>query len=520
MGELESALLDPDAVGGELGRLARGYRAELDRLGLWDRDGLRRRAAERIQSDLAAWGAGARLRLRLRGPDRRGVGADRSARRADGRDRLDPVRAGATGLRRARGNGQRPGSAGCGSGRGAAARRASSRASAAGSSRARALRRRAASRGIARGLGAVPRGSGSSWEPSSSSPRELLGLVRADTPPDRIGIVCESPERWRATFESVLGAARHSLCDSSTRCGSARRPSAARCSRCSATPGVAASRAELFTFLALALLGPRAPLGRLRRRAPARSRDRGSGPGRGGEREAARRARPRTRRAARRGGSGHAPLARLLKTMIRNAWGLDAPPVGDDARGDARAYRADGAHLRRARRSSRSWTGGESLRTMSSPRSSGPQCGRSRPGKAGAWPSSTTAEHARGSSTWSSCSVSRRGACRGATGPRRCWTTTLAESSAAGSSGRTRSLATATSSTPPALARPVGLFWFARPRATRAFRASRARSGTTFARSTRPPRSPAPLVGARCPALPGRWTRRRATASACARWRA
>ena len=56
VGELESALLDPEAVGGELGRLARGYRGELDRLGLWDRDGLRRRAAERIQSDLGAWG--------------------------------------------------------------------------------------------------------------------------------------------------------------------------------------------------------------------------------------------------------------------------------------------------------------------------------------------------------------------------------------------------------------------------------------------------------------------------------
>jgi len=56
LGELESALVDPDSVGGELGSLARAYRAELDGLGLWDRDGLRRRAAERVQNDLQAWG--------------------------------------------------------------------------------------------------------------------------------------------------------------------------------------------------------------------------------------------------------------------------------------------------------------------------------------------------------------------------------------------------------------------------------------------------------------------------------
>src|SRR5262249_42543637 len=30
----------------------------------------------------------------------------------------------------------------------------------------------------------------------------------------------------------------------------------------------------------------------------------------------------------------------LLGTMLRNAWGLEAPPVADDARGDARAFRA------------------------------------------------------------------------------------------------------------------------------------------------------------------------------------
>jgi ATP-dependent helicase/DNAse subunit B len=55
IGELESGMLDPEEVEGDLAPLYAAYRAELDRLGLWDRDLLRRRAAERLQSDFAAW---------------------------------------------------------------------------------------------------------------------------------------------------------------------------------------------------------------------------------------------------------------------------------------------------------------------------------------------------------------------------------------------------------------------------------------------------------------------------------
>jgi RecB family exonuclease len=55
IGELESGLLDPVDLGGEIAPLYAAYRDELDRLGLWDRDLLRRRAAERLQSDLGAW---------------------------------------------------------------------------------------------------------------------------------------------------------------------------------------------------------------------------------------------------------------------------------------------------------------------------------------------------------------------------------------------------------------------------------------------------------------------------------
>jgi ATP-dependent helicase/nuclease subunit B len=53
--ELESGLLAPDAIEGELGALYAGYRDELDRLGRWDRGLLRTRAVERLGADLDAW---------------------------------------------------------------------------------------------------------------------------------------------------------------------------------------------------------------------------------------------------------------------------------------------------------------------------------------------------------------------------------------------------------------------------------------------------------------------------------
>ncbi|HYY64482.1 MAG TPA: PD-(D/E)XK nuclease family protein [Gaiellaceae bacterium] len=55
LGELESGLVDPGDLDGDLAGLYAEYRAELHRLGLWDRDLQRRAAAERVGSELAAW---------------------------------------------------------------------------------------------------------------------------------------------------------------------------------------------------------------------------------------------------------------------------------------------------------------------------------------------------------------------------------------------------------------------------------------------------------------------------------
>src|SRR4051812_16130669 len=53
--ELESALVEPEELDGELAELYAAYREELDRLGLWDRELERRHAAERIAGELGAW---------------------------------------------------------------------------------------------------------------------------------------------------------------------------------------------------------------------------------------------------------------------------------------------------------------------------------------------------------------------------------------------------------------------------------------------------------------------------------
>jgi ATP-dependent helicase/DNAse subunit B len=53
--DLESGLLEPVALDGDLARLYAGYRDQLERLGLVDRELIRARAARRLGNDLGAW---------------------------------------------------------------------------------------------------------------------------------------------------------------------------------------------------------------------------------------------------------------------------------------------------------------------------------------------------------------------------------------------------------------------------------------------------------------------------------
>ncbi|CAN5781818.1 hypothetical protein BH20ACT14_BH20ACT14_02370 [soil metagenome] len=337
LGELESALFEPEAVGGELGSLARAYCAQLDGLGLWDRDGLRRRAAERIQGDLQAWGRepvfaygfedltgaewaliealAARADVTVSIPYEPGRPAfaalertvsDLAALAAGAVEELPPVE-------------QRP---------------------------------------VPRPLTHLERelfGDGQVLEESLEGSlqflegagargtvellaAELLGLVRAGTPPDRIGIVCESPERWRATFDSVLGSfAIPYAFEQSSRLGETPLGDALLALLRYAWRG--GGRGELFAFLRSPFSGlERRSVdfveGRLRGRAiadPARVEE---------ETEKLRGAHIPALVQLRAEADPVTAARALLRTMIRNAWGLNAPPVGDDARGDARAYRA------------------------------------------------------------------------------------------------------------------------------------------------------------------------------------
>jgi ATP-dependent helicase/DNAse subunit B len=55
LAELDGALLDPDDLEEPLASFAEGYREELDRLEVWDRGRLRRRAVDRLTSEIESW---------------------------------------------------------------------------------------------------------------------------------------------------------------------------------------------------------------------------------------------------------------------------------------------------------------------------------------------------------------------------------------------------------------------------------------------------------------------------------
>jgi hypothetical protein len=55
IGELESGLLDAGHLDGDLARLYGAYEGELERLGLWDRDLQRAHAVHRVENELEAW---------------------------------------------------------------------------------------------------------------------------------------------------------------------------------------------------------------------------------------------------------------------------------------------------------------------------------------------------------------------------------------------------------------------------------------------------------------------------------
>ena len=349
IGELESALVDPRWARGRAPATRRRVprRAGAPRLARSRRRPAgSRRAAPRRPRRL---GRRAGLRVRLRGSDRRRVGSARGARGAHGGHGLDPVRARSCRLRGPVANGR--GSRGpCRRrDRGAAAIGTPDDASGAGSPRARALLRRPGAGAVARRSDPLPRRRGDARNRRARSPARsphcsgaapLPSESRSSASPSIAGA---RRSRRRSRSSRFRCAVEHARRLGETPLGRAlARDSPLRVAR-------GQSRRPL-RVPALAVLGARASVGRLRRGPPARP---------GGQRTrrgSTRRARSSAARPCRRSPtSGRttilvAAARSLIALMMRNAWG--ARVASDDRRRpDRRACLSSGrAHARRARR--------------------------------------------------------------------------------------------------------------------------------------------------------------------------
>jgi ATP-dependent helicase/DNAse subunit B len=338
LAELESGLVDPAAVDGELGTLARAYREELERLELWDRDGLRRRAAERLGSDFGAWGEAPVLAYGfedLTAAEWALVEALAARTEVTVSIPYEPGRAAFTALERTVTD----------------------------------------LAGLAAGaIEELPPGAGArvvpvalmhlerelfADTPSTDTPLEgsihflegagargtaeliageVLSLVRGGVAPERIGVVCESVERWRGPFETVLAplGVRYAI-EQRARLGDTALGAALLALL--RFDWLGGGRAELFSFLRSPFSGlDRRSVdyveGRLRGRAvvePQRVEE---------ETEKLRGAQVPALVELRAHERPVAAARSLLRLLVRNAWGLETPPVVMDARGDAHAFEA------------------------------------------------------------------------------------------------------------------------------------------------------------------------------------
>jgi ATP-dependent helicase/DNAse subunit B len=337
LGELESGLLDPGDLGGDLGGLYAAYRVELDRLNLWDRDLLRRRAAERLQSDLGSWHGEPVFAYGFEDL----TGAEWSllealAGRADVHVSLpyEPGRVAFASLSRTADDL----SALAGGDIQELAPRSSEYAAAALAHLERSLYEESPPPGpepdgAIRFLeGAGTRGT------LELVADELLALMRAGTAPEQIALVAPSLEAWRAPLETVLGGLGVPYAvEARVRLGGTPLGHALlQLLRYAWADG---GRRELFAYLRSPYSGlARSSVdfveGRLRGRAihtPARIEE---------EAEKLREA-PIPQLAELRAAAGPIEGVRaLIRAMLRAAYGTEAPPAGETSRLDLRSYDA------------------------------------------------------------------------------------------------------------------------------------------------------------------------------------
>jgi ATP-dependent helicase/nuclease subunit B len=336
IGELESGLVDASELEGDLPLLVTAYREELGTLGLRDRDGLRRHAVERLRGDLDAWSGSpvfaygfedltgaewallealaARTEVTVSIPYEPGRAAFAAVERT-----VDDLAALADGAIQ-----ELP--------------RVSSSA------------RPAALAHLERELfsddpepgppidGAIRLLEGAGVRGTVELlASDLAALLRGGMPAERVAVICESPDRWRAPLETALLQLHvpHSI-EHGRRLGDT--PLGRALVSVLRYAWLGGGRGDLFAFL-------RSPFSGLERRSvdfvEGRLRGRAvADPARVDEESERLRGAPVPALVALRAEEDAVAAARsLVDVMVRNAWGLDAPPTVDDARVDTRAYR-------------------------------------------------------------------------------------------------------------------------------------------------------------------------------------
>src|SRR5918996_140770 len=274
--ELESALVEPDSLDRELFELVVAYRSQLAALGVQDRDGMRRLAVERLGSDLDAWSGAPVFAYGfedLTGAEWALLEALSARTDVTVSIPYEPGRAAFETLER-------------------------------------------------------------TVELLAS---EVAALLRGGLAPERVAIVCDSPDRWRAPLGAALSqlhvpfVVEHGRRLGDTAIGRAQL-SLLRYAWLGGTRG------DLFAFL-------RSPFSGLERRSvdfvEGRLRGRAiANPERIDEESERLRGAHIPALVALRGAEDPVAAVReLVESMVRNAWGVESPPVGDDARADARAER-------------------------------------------------------------------------------------------------------------------------------------------------------------------------------------
>jgi ATP-dependent helicase/nuclease subunit B len=337
IGELESGLVSANALDGDLSLLVRAYREELATLGLQDRDGLRRLAVERLQGDLDAWtGApvfaygfedltGAEWALIEALSARTGVTVSIP---------YEPARAAFEAL-------ERTVEDLAGLARGSIEELPRGEASATPAALAHLERELFSDEpepgpsidGAIRFLESA--GSRGTVELVAS---ELAALLRGGMRPERVAVVCDSVDRWRTPLQAAFAQldVPHAI-EQGRRLGDT--PLGGGLLSVLRYVWLDGGRGDLFSFL-------RSPFSGLERRSvdfvEGRLRGRAiAEPARVDEESERLRGAPVPALVGLRAeGDAITAVTTLVDLMVRNAWGLESPPVTDDARTDARAYRA------------------------------------------------------------------------------------------------------------------------------------------------------------------------------------